>query len=49
MRTGITLFCLTCKEENYRTKKNKTKHPERVEFNKYCFRCNTKTAHKEKK
>lgn len=49
MREGIILRCEVCKEENYIDKKNKKIHPERVEFNKYCSRCNKKTIHKEKK
>ncbi|WP_308698424.1 50S ribosomal protein L33, partial [uncultured Thomasclavelia sp.] len=28
---------------------NKRNHPERMEINKYCPRCNKKTVHKEKK
>jgi large subunit ribosomal protein L33 len=29
--------------------KNKRKHPERVEYSKYCPRCNQHTSHKETK
>ena len=49
MREGFTLRCTVCNEENYIGDKNKRLHPERVEFNKYCPRCNKKTVHKEKK
>ena len=31
------------------TTKNKRNHPDRMEVNKYCPRCNKKTVHKEKK
>lgn len=49
MRDNIILRCTVCAEENYIAKKNKKLHPDRVEFNKYCPRCNAKTVHKEKK
>ena len=38
-----------CGEENYINTKNKRNHPDRMEVNKYCPRCNKKTVHKEKK
>ena len=44
-----TYKCTECGEENYINTKNKKSHPERVEFKKYCPRCNKKTVHKEKK
>ena len=47
MRDQITLECTECKERNYSTTKNKRKHPGRVEFKKYCPRCNQHTPHKE--
>ena len=47
MRDRITLECTECKERNYSTTKNKRKHPGRVEFKKYCPRCNQHTPHKE--
>ena len=49
MRDNITLKCTECAEENYIYKKNKKLHPDRVEYKKYCSRCNGKTVHKEKK
>lgn len=49
MREQITFRCEKCKEENYINTKNKKKHPEKMEINKYCSRCNAKTIHKEKK
>ncbi len=49
MQDTITLVCTECKDENYITKKNKRKHPDRLERNKYCPRCNKATGHKEKK
>jgi large subunit ribosomal protein L33 len=47
MRDQITLECTECKERNYTTTKNKRKHPGRVEFRKYCPRCDQHTPHKE--
>ena len=34
---------------NYHTTKNKRLHPERVEWKKYCPRCNKHQVHKETK
>jgi large subunit ribosomal protein L33 len=47
MRDIIILACSKCKMRNYTTKKNKRLHPDRVEFKKFCRRCNGHTAHKE--
>ena len=47
MRDQITLACGDCKRRNYTTTKNKRKHPDRVEFKKYCPWCKTHKAHKE--
>jgi len=47
MRDQLTLECTECKERNYSTTKNKRTHPQRVEFKKYCPRCNCHTQHKE--
>jgi large subunit ribosomal protein L33 len=47
MRDQITLECTECKERNYSTTKNKRLHPQRVEFKKYCPRCNAHRTHKE--
>ncbi len=49
MRDNIIYKCTECGEENYIGTKNKRKHPDRMDINKYCTRCNKKTAHKEKK
>ena len=49
MRNAFTLRCTVCKNENYRMTKNKKIHPERLETQKYCPKCKTKTLHKEKK
>jgi large subunit ribosomal protein L33 len=49
MRDIIILSCNECKERNYSTTKNKRKHPERVEYRKYCPRCDKHTPHKETK
>jgi len=47
MRDLVILACGTCKRRNYNTSKNKRKHPDRVEFKKYCSFCKTHTPHKE--
>lgn len=48
-RELVTLVCTECKEENYRTSKNKKNTTERLEIKKYCPKCQKTTAHKEKK
>ena len=48
MRDNIILKCTECGEENYINTKNKRNHPDRMEVNKYCPRCNKKTVHKKK-
>ena len=40
MRDNIILKCTECGEENYINTKNKRNHPDRMEVNKYCPRCN---------
>ncbi len=47
MRDNIILECTVCKERNYTTTKNKRLHSQRVEYKKYCPRCNKHTIHKE--
>ncbi|MBE3595334.1 MAG: 50S ribosomal protein L33 [Candidatus Carbobacillus altaicus] len=47
MRVNIILACTECKQRNYATSKNKKKHPDRMEFRKYCRYCNTHTLHRE--
>jgi large subunit ribosomal protein L33 len=49
MREQITLACTECKERNYITKKDKRKHPDRMELRKFCSRCRTHKAHREVK
>jgi large subunit ribosomal protein L33 len=46
-RDHITLACGDCKERNYTNTKNKRKHPDRVEWKKFCPRCRKHTQHKE--
>jgi large subunit ribosomal protein L33 len=46
-RENITLACNECKQRNYTDTKNKKKHPDRVEYRKYCPTCNKHTLHKE--
>ena len=48
-RDKIILGCTECKKRNYFTTKNKRLHPERVEWKKYCPRCNKHQLHKETK
>ncbi len=47
VREIITLACTTCKRRNYTTTKNRRKHPDRVEYKKYCPFCNAHTLHKQ--
>ncbi len=46
-RDIITLACNDCKRRNYSKTKNKRKHPDRVEFKKFCSFCVKHTMHKE--
>ena len=48
-RDKIIMECTDCKSRNYFTGKNKRLHPERVEWKKYCPRCNKHVVHKESK
>lgn len=48
-RQCVTLVCQECKEQNYRTPKNKKNTTEKLELNKFCSRCRKSTAHKESK
>ncbi len=47
VREKITLACGSCKRRNYMSTKNKRKHPDRVEFKKFCPFCRKHTPHKE--
>ncbi len=49
MRDNIILKCTECGEENYINTKNKRNHPDRMEVNKYCPRCNKKNCTQRKK
>ena len=48
-RERITLVCSECKEENYRTEKNKKNTTDRLELKKYCPKCRKSVVAKEKK
>jgi large subunit ribosomal protein L33 len=48
-RERVTLMCTECKEENYRTIKNKKNTVDKLELNKFCSNCQKTTLHKEKK
>ncbi len=49
MRVNVTLACTECKQRNYITKKNKQKHSDRIEMNKFCKFCRKHTLHRETK
>jgi large subunit ribosomal protein L33 len=49
MQEIITLACMECKRRNYSTRKNKKKHPDRLELKKFCKFCRKQTAHRETK
>ena len=48
-RDKIILECTECRSRNFFQTKNRRKHPERVEYRKYCPRCDKHRAHKESK
>ncbi len=48
-RDKVIMECTECKNRNYFTTKNRRQHPERVEWKKYCPRCNAHRMHKESK
>ncbi|UCF20197.1 MAG: 50S ribosomal protein L33 [Gemmatimonadota bacterium] len=48
-RVKITLACTECESRNYNGTKSRQKHPERVEYRKFCRRCGKHTTHKETK
>jgi len=49
MREIITLQCNDFKIRNYATTKNRKKHTDRLETQKFCNTCRKHTAHKEVK
>jgi large subunit ribosomal protein L33 len=49
VRMVIHLACQDCKERNYTTEKNRRNDPNRLEFNKFCRRCQKHTLHRETK
>lgn len=49
VKKSIRLECSECNEINYLTFKNAKKHPEKLELNKYCSRCQSTKKHKETK
>ena len=49
VRPVIILACNDCKERNYVTEKNRRNDPNRMEFTKYCPRCQKHTLHRETK
>jgi large subunit ribosomal protein L33 len=49
VRPVIILACNDCKERNYVSEKNRRNDPNRMEFKKYCPRCQKHTLHRETK
>jgi large subunit ribosomal protein L33 len=49
VRVVIYLACTDCKERNYTTEKNRRNDQARLEFKKYCHRCQKHTLHRETK
>jgi large subunit ribosomal protein L33 len=49
MRENIILQCTECKQKNYTGKRDKRKHPERLELKKFCKFERKHTLHKEAK
>jgi len=47
MRDLVILACEECKNRNYTTTKNKRKHPNRIEFKKFCPTCRKHVLHKQ--
>ena len=48
-RERITLQCTVCKNQSYRTQKNKKNTTELLELKKFCPKCGQTTTHKETK
>lgn len=48
-RSEFVLACTECKMQNYINSKNKKTHSAKVEWKKYCPRCNKSTLHREEK
>ena len=46
-RELCALQCTVCKNQNYRTKRNKINTPEKLAMSKYCRHCRKHTDHKE--
>ena len=49
MQTGITFVCKECKNENYRSTKNKKNITNKINIKKYCKKCRSHVLHNEKK
>ncbi len=45
----VKLSCTVCKKVNYRVRKNKKQHKEKLELAKFCPSCRKHTPHKEGK
>lgn len=43
----VKLSCSVCKNINYRVKKNKKQHKEKLALKKYCSKCKQHTLHNE--
>ncbi|HBF13479.1 MAG TPA: 50S ribosomal protein L33 [Deltaproteobacteria bacterium] len=49
MRVIIHYECSACKRRNYTSKKNKSKHSEKMKVSKHCRFCRKHTLHEETK
>jgi len=45
----VKLSCADCKNINYRVKKNKKQHKDKLELKKFCPKCRRHISHKEVK
>ena len=48
-RAIVSLECITCKNRNYSTTRNKRTHTEKYKVKKFCRFCRKHTDHKESK
>jgi large subunit ribosomal protein L33 len=46
-RQKIILSCTVCRQRNYTSSKDKTRHPDRFEVKKFCRFCGAHTIHRE--
>jgi len=46
-REHVSLACVTCRDRNYNTRKNRRNDPDRLELRKYCPRCRSHELHRQ--